>query len=172
MRRFLIGVGVAYLILAAAGWLVVERGWVQAAADRRPGAFERWAALHSLHTAIRRESQGLVDPLPSGDESFLRGARVYEANCLVCHGSADGKASAIARGLNVSPPQFAFDGVDDDPEGETYWKVKHGIRFTGMPAYGGSLSEEEMWQVTRFVSHLPHLPPAAATAWQAMPTPR
>lgn len=170
MRRFLAGVCVAYLLLAAVGWLAVEGGLVRPAADRRPGTFERWAALHSLNAAIRRESRGLADPLPSGDGSFVQGARLYQVHCLVCHGAADGRASAIARGLNVSPPQLAFEGVEDDPEGETYWKVKHGIRFTGMPAYVGSLSEEELWQVTRFVSHLGHLPPAAAAVWTSMPT--
>jgi mono/diheme cytochrome c family protein len=43
---------------------------------------------------------------------------------------------------------FKGKGVTDDPAGETYWKVVNGIRLTGMPAYTGSLSETEMWQVS------------------------
>ena len=159
----------AYLLLAAIGYLIVQRGWVPAAADQKPGKFERWAAIRSLHRAIRRESQGLTNPLPLNDDNLTKGGRVYQTNCLICHGSSDGKPSAIARGLNIVPPQLADDGVEDDPEGTTYWKVKHGIRFTGMPAYGGALSEDEMWQVTMFVSHLDKLPPPLQSVWKAIP---
>ncbi len=170
MRTFLGGVVVTLLLLGAGAYQAVERGWIPAAADQAPGTLERWAARHSLHAAIRRESLGLTSPIPLNDENLLKGARIYQAECLVCHGAADGKPSAIARGLNVSPPQLAFDGVEDDPAGETYWKVKHGIRFTGMPAYASSLGEEELWQVTLFVSHLDHLTPATAAIWKAMPS--
>jgi mono/diheme cytochrome c family protein len=170
MRKFLTGALVAYLLLALLAYGVVRNGLLPAAADRKPGPLERWAALHSLHTAIRRESRGLADPRTRSDDDLVKGAQIYRSNCLVCHGAADGKASPTARGLGLPPPQLAAHGVEDDPEGETYWKVKHGIRFTGMPAYVGSLTEEELWQVTRFVSHLEHLSPAAAAAWKAMPS--
>ena len=43
-------------------------------------------------------------------------------------------------------------GVSDDPAGETYWKVKNGIRLSGMPAYGKSLSEKQLWQVSLLLS--------------------
>ena len=170
MRKFLLGVLTAYLLLGAIAVVGIQRGWVQAAADRKPGKLEEWAAMHALHRAIRRDSGGLQSPLPVSDATLLEGARVYEASCLVCHGAADGKPSAIARGLNVSPPQLATDGVEDDPEGETYWKVKHGIRFTAMPAYGGALTEEDLWAVALFVSRLDKLPAAAEAAWKAMPS--
>jgi mono/diheme cytochrome c family protein len=170
MRKFLGGFFVAYLLFAAVVYEAIQNGWIPAAADQAPGLVERWAAKESLRAAIRRESHGLTSPLPVNDENLVKGARIYLTNCLVCHGAADGKPSAIARGLNIPPPQFAFDGVDDDPAGETYWKVKHGIRFTGMPAYGGSLSEDEMWQVTLFVGHLSHPSQASAATWNAMPS--
>jgi mono/diheme cytochrome c family protein len=56
--------------------------------------------------------------------------------------------------------------VSDDPAGETYWKIEHGIRFTGMPAFVGSLSEEQIWQIAYFLSHgMDKLPPAADAIW-------
>jgi mono/diheme cytochrome c family protein len=39
-------------------------------------------------------------------------------------------------------------GVSDDDPGETFWKVKNGIRLTGMPAFEHTLSNEDMWDVT------------------------
>ena len=55
-------------------------------------------------------------------------------HCAMCHGSGVGDESILAKGRYIHPPQFAKNGVDDDPEGVTYWKIEHGIRWSGMPA--------------------------------------
>ncbi len=58
-------------------------------------------------------------------------------------------------------------GVSDDPVGETYWKVKNGIRLTGMPAYQQILSEDQMWQVSLLLSQADKpMSPAASSALQ------
>ena len=64
---------------------------------------------------------------------FIEGIRLYAFNCAVCHGAADAKPSNIAVGLYQleKAPQLADDGVEDDPEGVTFWKIKHGIRLDG-----------------------------------------
>lgn len=170
MRTFLAGVLFAALALSGLGVAAVEKGWLPAAADRKPGPIERWAAHHALRAAIARDSVGLVCPLQPTDANLLAGAHLYAVQCLVCHGAADGRPSAIARGLNVSPPQLAKDGVEDDPIPETYWKVKHGIRFTGMPSFGGALRDEQLWQLALFVGRLDRLPPAVASGWSALPS--
>ena len=63
------------------------------------------------------------------------------------------------------PPQF-FEGhgVTDDPPGETYWKAKNGIRLTGMPGYGSSLSDQQLWQVSLLLAHADKLPASVQTA--------
>ena len=53
-------------------------------------------------------------------------------------------------------------GVSDDPVGETYWKVKNGIRLTGMPAYDKALTDTQMWQVTLLLSRADKPLPAEA----------
>jgi mono/diheme cytochrome c family protein len=64
------------------------------------------------------------------------------------------------------PPQlFTPDEmVTDDPEGVTFWVVTHGIRLSGMPGFGATLSETERWQVTLLVAHADKLPPAVQAA--------
>lgn len=84
-------------------------------------------------------------------QTYVAGARVYEqAQCWVCHGQLGQPASAIAKGMYPPPPQLlsSEQGVTDDPVGVTYWKVKNGIRLTGMPAFNGSLTDSEIWQVS------------------------
>ena len=53
------------------------------------------------------------------------------------------------------------DGVEDDPEGWTYWKIDHGIRWTGMPSWKATLSDQQMWTLALFLKHMDKLSPAA-----------
>jgi thiosulfate dehydrogenase len=50
--------------------------------------------------------------------------------------------------------------MTDDPVGETYWKATNGIRLTGMPAYGASLSDDQRWQVSQLLANADKLPPS------------
>jgi mono/diheme cytochrome c family protein len=60
---------------------------------------------------------------------------------------------------------LATDGVEDDSEGVSFWKIKHGIRLTGMPAWSGALSDEQIWSLALFLKHMDKLPPRAQAAW-------
>ncbi len=102
------------------------------------------------------------------DGNLLSGVRLYGQHCAICHGTATGDAgaSAIAKGLYPSPPQFATDGVEDDPDGVSYWKIKHGIRLTGMPSWKHALSDRQIWTIALFLKHMDKLPPSAQAVWQ------
>jgi thiosulfate dehydrogenase len=87
---------------------------------------------------------------------------------VVCHGLPGQGQAAIAKGEFPKPPElFKGAGVTDDPPGETYWNVANGIRLTGMPGFTGSLSEEQMRQVTLLVASLDKLPAAVQQSLQA-----
>jgi len=73
----------------------------------------------------------MSDPLPTDDTTLTRGVRLYGTHCAMCHGTSDGQASSVAKGLYQRPPQFAKHDVTDDPVEETYWKITH-----GNPAHG------------------------------------
>jgi len=169
MLRFLAGGLTVIVVILAVLFAAVWWGYVPAAADApKPSPLERWAAHHSLDATIAREEPQAPYPYgPATDAVIADGAKLYMANCAVCHNSgAAGEPSAIARGLYVRAPQFSRHGVDDDPEGETYWKIEHGIRFTGMPSFKDRLSEEQIWHITYFLKRpSSELPAAAAAIW-------
>ena len=72
-----------------------------------------------------------------------------------------------SRGRTYSrPPLLAAEGVEDDPEGFSFWKIKHGIRWTGMPSWKGTLTDQQIWTLALFLRHMDKLPPAAEQAWQ------
>jgi thiosulfate dehydrogenase len=58
--------------------------------------------------------------------------------------------------------------VEDDPEGWTFWKIKHGIRWTGMPSWSRELNDEQIWTLALFLKHMDKLSPVASAAWQAL----
>ncbi|MBD5634008.1 MAG: cytochrome c [Candidatus Eremiobacteraeota bacterium] len=170
MLRFVYGIVFALAFVVAAAFAGVWVGVLRSGADSKPSELERWAAGRSLKATIRREDVAYVNPLEPSDANLLAGVKLYGANCAVCHGSSDGKSSTLAKGFYIEAPQLATDGVEDDPEKVTYWKLDHGIRFTAMPAFGKSLSSEQLWQLTMFLSRMDKLPPAPAAAWKALPS--
>jgi thiosulfate dehydrogenase len=109
-----------------------------------------------LNARIHREMPA-SEPIPANDDNLNQGAGIYEDKCEICHGTHD-EPSGIGRSMYPSAPQLwvkrpnGVVGVSDDPAGETYWKVKNGIRLTGMPAFGKALTEKQLWEVSLLLS--------------------
>jgi thiosulfate dehydrogenase len=164
LKGFFLGVVASVLVMAAGAYWFVTSGAMSAGQDARPLPLERWAAKKSLRATLRREGRDLRSPLRPDDEDLAVGVALYVAHCQVCHGGPDGAASSIAKGLAPVAPQLAKDGVEDDPEGTIYWKIAHGIRFTGMPGFHQTLSEREMWQLSLFLKRMDSAPGRQAWA--------
>ena len=166
------GIVLGALLTIAAGlvgiYLVVRTGIIPANADATPGWLETWAAHTSLDATLRREAPEVANPVPMTDDNLIAGIKLFAQHCAICHGTANGDASAspVAKGLYPQPPQLATDGVEDDPEGVTFWKVEHGIRWTGMPSWKGALTDQRIWTLALFLKHMDKLPPAAQQAWR------
>ena len=119
---------------------------------------EKYFAKKALHAVLDREMPKSI-PIQADEPNYLAGARIYKDNCAVCHGLAGQPSTAIAHGMFPKPPELMHGkGVTDDSPGETYWKVVHGIRLTGMPGFGGSLSETQAWQVSVLLANADKLP--------------
>jgi mono/diheme cytochrome c family protein len=52
------------------------------------------------------------------------------------------------------------------PENQNFIIIQHGVRLSGMPAWNPTLSEQEIWQVTTFLSHMDKLPPQVSDEWK------
>jgi mono/diheme cytochrome c family protein len=144
------------LLLPLAVCLYLAFGHPPVATADKPFPFEARIAHLPLRARIAREMP-VRSPIPATDENLIAGASLYEDKCESCHGTAD-QPSALGRSTFPRAPQLWIRrangtvGVSDDPVGETYWKVRNGIRLTAMPAYGSSLSEKQLWQVSLLLS--------------------
>jgi thiosulfate dehydrogenase len=58
------------------------------------------------------------------------------------------------------------DTTQPEMRGFSYWKIKHGIRWTGMPSWKATLTDQQIWSLALFLRHMDKLPPAAEQAWQ------
>ena len=168
VKGLITGVVLTVVVALLAAYLLVRSGLIPANADTKPSKLETWMARTSLNATLSRKAPTNPNPVALTEQHLLDGVHLFAENCAVCHGSAKGDASAspIAKGLYPKPPQLATHGVEDDPEGVSFWRIKHGIRLTGMPSFGYSLSDDQIWTLALFVKHMDKLPPAVQQAWQ------
>jgi thiosulfate dehydrogenase len=162
-NKFLVGLLVGICVPLLAAYLFVIGGGMPVATKGSPLPLEHFIAKKAIHAAMGREI-ARPSPVPADEPNLLAGAKVYNVHCSVCHGTPVRPAtiSSIAKGMYPEPPLLVGPekGVTNNSVGESFWKVKNGIRLTGMPGYSDSLSETEMWQAALIVAHAHDLPPS------------
>ena len=95
-------------------------------------------------------------------ERIRQGAGNYNAMCVTCHLSPDAAATEMSKGLYPAPPNLSKQPV---APAEAFWVIKHGIKASGMPAWGGSMDDEFIWNMSAFLQKLPTLD---ATAYKEL----
>jgi thiosulfate dehydrogenase len=170
MKSFVIGLIVGLLILPLAFGVYVATGRMPVATADPPIPFEAAIAGTALSARIKREAP-TRDVSSLATAELVSGADVYQKNCALCHGLPGQPVPSVAQGEFPKPPQlFTVDGrVSDDLAGVTYWKVKNGIRLTGMPGFHASLADQQLWQVTALVARADKLPPEVLDALKPGP---
>jgi thiosulfate dehydrogenase len=169
MKTLLVGLFLGVACVLAGAYLYFSLGLAPVATSAPPMPFEEKIANMALHARIAKEAPSGV-PVPADETNLIAGAQLYREHCAVCHGLTGRPETATARGMFPKPPQFFLGhGVTDDPVGETYWKAKNGIRLTGMPGYGPSMSEQQLWQVSLLLAHADKLPPGVQTTLSGSP---
>jgi mono/diheme cytochrome c family protein len=149
---FLLGMVSAFVILFAGGYLYLHYGHPPVAVDDPALPYEADIVHVPLGARVDREIK--KPPFPASEDAFERGAKVYREDCAFCHGIPESD-SAHGTAMYPAAPQLwrkhkkgNVVGVSDDQVGETYWKVKNGIRLTGMPTYRDLLSDSDIWDVS------------------------
>src|SRR5258707_7068434 len=159
MKMFILGLIVAFIAVPALGYFYFASGSARVATSAPPMPFERMLARTALHARMDKEMPKGAPPVAADEAAYTAGAQIYKDHCAVCHGLPGQPQTAIAKGMFPKPPELLQGkGVTDDEPGETYWKVVHGIRLTGMPGFRGSLTDTQVWQVSLLLANADKLP--------------
>jgi len=167
MLRFLSGFMAAIVIALLAGFLWLRLGFVDARADAPANALEQAVAMPALDASVRRRAPEVQNPVGATEVNLIAGMKVYQNHCAGCHGDIHQPHAAFGDSLYPRAPQFMED-APDMPEYQNYYIIEHGIRLSGMPALRSSLKDEEIWQVTTFLSHMDKLPEQVTEQWKAV----
>jgi mono/diheme cytochrome c family protein len=166
MKGFASGVIATIVVLVAIVLAVANLGLFPIGADNPPGRVERMLASRAMNVYADKHKPEGDNPIPPLPENLTRGAQQYEEHCAVCHGGARAKISPMQNQFSPPAPQL-INRIPHDPPSWLFWVTQHGVRMTGMPAWAGVLSDEDIWKIVAFIKNSASLPPEAQAAWQA-----
>lgn len=150
---------VAILILAAVAF--IYSGVYDVSASHPDRGLIRWALVttqeRSVHRGVEALKGKIVMPDLEDPKRIRTGLIHYQEMCATCHGAPGVNISAIGQGLNPDPPELS-DAGRAEPE-ETFWVVRNGIKMTGMPAFGVTHTDDEIWDIVAFLRRMGKLSP-------------
>ena len=155
-KRFWWGLVAGVLLMIALPLVVLGTGMIDMAATNQPGTVERSLASLALNSSVALRAPDADNPLAGDPAAIETGMSHFRDMCLLCHGAPGIEPYEFAMGLNPDPPELSM-VLDEWSDGELFWITHHGIRMTGMPAFGATHSDEDIWRIVAFVRHLPNL---------------
>ena len=156
LKVFLLVLGLAIIVGAGGLWYFVNRG---VSAKEQPGRVEEFIARRVRNMAIARPAKSLTNPVASSAEVIAEGRAHFADHCAVCHGNDGSGKTAIGQGLWPKAPDMRQATTQNLTDGELFWVIENGVRFTGMPAWSDGTKEGEAasWHLVHFIRQLPRL---------------
>jgi mono/diheme cytochrome c family protein len=128
-------------------------------ARKQPARLEAYSVRWLRHLAIPRQIRALHNPVALSPEALTDGREHFADHCAICHGN-DGRGRTDM-GPNFYPPVPDMTAAETQSlsDGEIFYAIKNGIRFTGMPAWGSDNTEDDQatWKLVHLVRHLPKI---------------
>lgn len=156
MKRHLAKIALIALALAAFGLLVAASGVIPIRASSGHWAVTEWFLQFAKHRSIATHSLGTDVPKLDDPNLVLKGAGHYDFGCRSCHGSPGEPLPRIAQAMLPVPPDLT-PRVRERTAAQLFEIVKHGLKFTGMPAWPAPHRDDEVWAVVAFLQKLPEL---------------
>lgn len=159
MKRFVAGVLSVLLLLILMSISIARLGIVAVNADGNHSSLEARLMPLALQSSVARHAPDLTNPVQVTEDNLKSAAILYRANCSQCHGTPAGPTTLMGKSFYPPATQLG-DGLHDYSESQIFWMIKHGIRNTGMPAWGDLLPDESIWQLVNLLKHQDDLPPS------------
>ena len=111
--------------------------------------------------AIPSAARQAKNPIPDNPEALKEAMEHFADHCATCHGNDGGGNTQFGKGLYPKPPDMRLSDTQKLSDGELYYIIENGVRFTGMPAFGDAddTQDEDTWKLVLFIRHVPNLTP-------------
>ena len=144
------------VILGIAAIAFAYSGMLNVAATEQHDPVSGWLLKIIRSKSIEARSGSIQTPDLGDGELRLAGINDFDSMCAECHTAPGRKPSPLAQGLNPPAPDLAEEALEEPTE-VLFWVTKNGIRMTGMPAWGVTHNDDEIWPVIAFLQVLPDL---------------
>jgi mono/diheme cytochrome c family protein len=126
-----------------------------------PGRFEAHVATIGKHWIVSRSAgkHPVAEP-PSSSSTLDSGGMTFNGDCAFCHGQDGRTPTDVGQAMYPRVPSLASPQVQQYSDAELFWIIRNGNRYTGMGAFGKSLSDDQIWDLVRYVRSLRETAPA------------
>ena len=154
--KFFAGFVTAILVIVAAGALVA---WNYDIAASVPDTAVEFEVLHSImHHSVQMRA-GTEEKQTWSEDDIRNGFQDFDEMCTICHPAPGKERRPISKGMRPQPPDLAKT-AKEWTNAQLFWIVKNGVKMTGMPAFGPTHSDEQIWNIVGFVRRLPQMSPS------------
>ena len=161
MKAKLIGVFVIFVlaVVGAGGWVGYRLFTTGFSAKTEPHALEVIMARRIRHLAIPIEKRNAANPVPLTPEVLKEGRAHFADHCATCHANDGSGQTPIGKNVYPKAPDLRLADTQSLSDGELFWVIHHGIRFTAMPAWGEGDPEKDLdsWKLVHFIRRLPQV---------------
>lgn len=165
MRALCVGFLLGIAACLAAAYFLLGHGYIDFGADATPTRAEANFAMGAVDAWADRHAGDRSNPGAATEENVVTGATIYLNHCAGCHGVPSNPESQFQHSFYPPAPGFFREKPDMD-DSEIFYVIKRGIRWTGMPAWGSNLTDEQIWQSVLFLDSAQKLPPAAEKVFE------
>lgn len=154
MGKKLLVAALGCIVLTAGGGLVYLRTY-GLSARAKPGAVEVWLARQVRSLATPTSVRDAVNPARPSELALAEARDHFADHCATCHGNRGDAKTTFGEGMFPPPPDLRGIATQSLTDGELMHVIREGVRFTGMPGFGGS--DEENGKLAHFIRRLPTL---------------
>jgi mono/diheme cytochrome c family protein len=154
MKRFWIFLGIFIVLVIVFSLIFIYSGVYNVSALDHHSVFVEWVLSTTMDNSVKHHAKDIQVPATTDSSALVKGFYHYRHMCIGCHGAPGISRGRTAQGQYPEPPKLA-ETADEWTAAELFWITKNGVKDTGMPAWGPSASDEEIWDIVVFLGQLP-----------------
>jgi len=156
---FFLGALSLALFLSISGVILLQTSARGFGAHAEPAAWEKLAARQARLMAFPSNVKNKQNPIPNSP-AVITDARAHWADhCAICHGNDGSGKTEMGKNTYPPAPDMRKQGTQNMTDGELFYIIENGVRWSGMPAWNGGSEhdQEDSWKLVHFIRHLPEL---------------